>query len=363
MDTTDPLILFSDGVCNHCSDFLENRLPLVSDLSFELAAWGAKLRRLVKDRGGEFDCIIGLSGGIDSSFLALAAANTGMRVLGVHMDNGWDSALAIRNIRALADHPFITYKSVVLDWDKFSRIQKRFLEAGVVEAEAPTDVAIQRTLHDIARKFNIKFILSGGNIATEGILPKAWLYNGRDMKYNLSVLASENADSSYMKSIGFGFWREAGAKIFGGTRTLYPLNWFSYEKELALQFLQENSEYQPYKMKHGESVFTRFIQGCYLIEKHGVDYRKGYLSADICRGKLSRDNALSMLIDDPYPRRQVESDKAYLCLKFSWSLEYLDQLLARPGRWYFEYPNAERALAFGYQAYRKLTNRRKGSNF
>ena len=227
MDTTDPMIRFNrSGVCNHCVDFIQRRLtqaqsdqPSADHVLDRLASL-----RATSPRKADFDCIVGVSGGVDSTYTALLAAKAGLRVLAVHMDNGWDTAASTHNIRQLCQQPGINYRSAVLNWPAFREVQRAFLLAGVVEAEAPTDVAIQRVMHDVAVSLGVPIILSGGNIATEGILPKAWLYNGRDMHYNRSVCRAVGVGLDGLAHIGFGLRRELSARLIHRIRTLYPLN-------------------------------------------------------------------------------------------------------------------------------------------
>src|SRR5687767_6785582 len=185
MDTTDPEITFSeDGCCDHCTDFLDRRAAHVyhgkdSDESFE------RLIEKIKKSGRSqpYDCIVGVSGGADSSYLAYIAKEVGLRPLAVHMDNGWNSEKAVINIKNIVSELGIPYESYVLDWEEFKDIQLAFLKASVPEAETPTDVALLAAMHTVADKYGIKHIISGGNFATEGILPKYWHYDAKDTTY------------------------------------------------------------------------------------------------------------------------------------------------------------------------------------
>ena len=181
MDTTDLQIVFDEnGYCNHCTEFLDKRSKhkyqgRQSDELLQSAVAAMKLA----GRGRDYDCVIGLSGGIDSSYVAYLTREHGLRALAVHLDNGWDSEESVNNIKNIAKKLEIDYDSYVLDWEEFKDLQLAFLKAGVPEAETPTDMAIPAALHHFADKHGVKHIISGGNFATEGILPRSWHYNAR----------------------------------------------------------------------------------------------------------------------------------------------------------------------------------------
>jgi tRNA(Ile)-lysidine synthase TilS/MesJ len=185
MDTTDPDIRFNDnGICNHCTDFLLIR----SHHNYKGAQTDQEFAELIQQikrngQGKKYDCVVGLSGGIDSSYAAFIAKREGLRVLGVHLDNGWNSEEAVLNIKNIARILGVDYESYVLDWEEFKEIQLAFLKASVPEADTPTDIAILSALHKVAAKYGVKHIISGGNFATEGILPKSWHYNAKDLTY------------------------------------------------------------------------------------------------------------------------------------------------------------------------------------
>ena len=185
MDTTDPTIIFNEkGESDYYTNYINSIKPnwhTDEKGHAELMKVAEKIKKDGKNR--DFDCIIGLSGGVDSSYLAVLAHNYGLRILAVHLDNGWNSPIAVKNINSLVSKLNIDYASYVLPWKDFKKVQLAFLQASVPEAETPTDVAIGRATNHYALQTGTKFILSGGNIASEGILPMSWHYNCRDTKY------------------------------------------------------------------------------------------------------------------------------------------------------------------------------------
>lgn len=241
--------------------------------------------------------------------------------------------------------------------------QRAFIEAGVPDIELPTDIAIQAALHRVAQKHHIRFILSGGNIANEGILPAAWLYNARDSLYATSVIKRAGIPVDLYRPINFGFRRELRCRILHGIRTLYPLNSFRYDKVTARQQLQETIGWQSYGGKHCESTFTRFTQLVYPPRRHQVDYRRGYLSADICLGKITRREALEQLQTPPWADLNVEADLAFVARKLDYTPAQLNGAMQAAPTWYTNFPNREKALGLAYNSYRLLTGRSKASNF
>lgn len=370
MDTSDPEIRFNRlGICNHCSDFLASRVPVTAYQNRQTSHQDSVLQTLFREirsrrkESSGHDVVVGVSGGVDSSTVALLAQNAGLRVLAVHMDNGWDTPIAIQNVFKLIRLPGIDYHAEVLNWNAFKTIQRAFIEAGVPDIELPTDIAIQAALHRVAQQWRIPTILSGGNIANEGILPPAWLYNARDSRYAQAILKKAHISLSLYRPINFGFRRELRCRLVNRIQTLYPLNLFRYDKEAARHTLKQAIGWQSYGGKHCESTFTRFTQLVYLPKRHNVDYRRGYLSADICLGKTTRAEALQQLTSPAWSQINVEHDLAFVARKLDYTQSQLDAFMHSPPRWYFDYPNRARLLGLAYNSYRFLTGRPKASNF
>lgn len=365
MDTSDPLIRFDEeGNCNHCTDFLENRLSVIREAQSSEDSVAELFDRVrAAGRGSRYDCVVGVSGGVDSSYVALLAARHGLRVLAVHLDNGWNSRIAVENIRNLSVALKMAYASYVLPWTEFKQVQLAFLRASVPEAETPTDVAIQRALHHHAIRNGVKYILGGGNIASEGILPASWHYNARDTKYSHAILDHAHCPRKYFKSQKFGAIDEAYCKIVRGIRTIYPLNFVKYDKAAARAELEKEYGWKYYGSKHGESRYTKFIQSYYLYVKHGIDYRRATLSSEILVGAAGRAEALRILDTLPYTNAEVAADLEYVAKKLGIAPRELEEIVAAPPRWFFDFPNNAKPLGLLYDAYRKLTGRRKTSNF
>jgi N-acetyl sugar amidotransferase len=299
---------------------------------------------------GEYDCVLGISGGVDSCYAAYVAKSLGLRPLAVHMDNGWDSDTAVKNIKSVTTKLEIDYQSYVLDWDEFRDLQLSFLRASVVEIETPTDMAIPATLHRAAAENRVKFIISAGNYATEGILPKAWHYNAKDLRY-LNAIHARFGTRGLKTFPTFGYWSEAYFKLMRGIRFVYVLNYVSYSKTAAVNFLEKELGWRNYGGKHHESKITAFVQSYVLPVKFNIDYRRATLSTQICAGEVSRKEALEQLRESPFNPETIDEDKEYVAKKFEITRAELERILALPPRSYRDYPNDQRFLEILYHTY------------
>jgi N-acetyl sugar amidotransferase len=360
MNTADPEITFDEnGYCNHCTEFLDRR----SKYKYQGKESDERLERILEEikragKGNDYDCVIGISGGVDSSYLTYIAKEKGLRILAVHMDNGWSSEEAVMNIKNITRKLGIDYESYVLDWEEFKDLQLSFLKASVPEAETPTDIAILAALHHFAAKYDVKYILSGGNLATEGILPKSWHYNAKDLKY-FNYIKETFGEKRLKKIPTFGYKKEIYFKLIKRIRMIYPLNYMSYEKKDAIEILKEKLDWKYYGGKHYESKYTRFIQSYYLYQKFGIDYRRATLATQICTGAIKRDDALNQLKCKPYDPSKIEEEKQYIAKKLSVPIDELENILNLPAKWYWDFPNDDKKLSFVYNTYRKLFKKEK----
>jgi len=364
MDTTDPDISFNEqGECNHCTEFIDKRARhqyqgTASDKAlFDLVA---QMKQAGRKR--EFDCVVGLSGGIDSSYAAYIARQHGLRVLAVHMDNGWNSEEAVLNIKNIASKLHVEYESYVLDWEEFKDLQIAFLKASVPEADTPTDIAILSALHKVAAKYGVKYIVSGGNFATEGILPKTWHYNAKDLTY-FNQIHKRFGTKKLKKFPTFGFLSEMYYKLVRRIKMNYILNHVPFDKNEAMSLLEKELNWKYYGGKHYESKYTGFIQSYYLYEKFGIDYRRATFSSQICVGAVSREEALEALKIKPYKEEQIREEKQYIAKKLGLTEQDFETILKLPAKWYHDYPNDEKRLNFVYDMYRKLFKKEKLGSF
>lgn len=357
MDTTDTEIVFDQsGCCNHCTECFEkiSKLPYKSKNSDKILS---RLIEQIKQSGKnkEYDCVLGISGGCDSCYAAVLAHGFGLRVLAVHMDNGWDTEISVSNIKNVIEKLGFSYQSHVLDWEEFKGIQLAFLKASVPEIETPTDIAIQGVLHKVAAKYNIKYIISGSNYATEGILPKSWHYNSKDVKYLKSI--NKQFGNKKLKTFPtFSALEEIYYKYVKGIRIIYLLNYLSYNKKEAIEILKQNFSWKYYEKKHHESTYTGFVQSYILPKKFKIDYRISTSSSKICSGTITREEALQELTKEFYDPVKAEEEKEYACKKLGITKKEFDAMMTQPPKTYKDYANAQKKLEFIYKVYRWLNN-------
>ncbi len=355
MDTSDVDIRFDEhGICNHCTNYFDriaSRVYQGEKSDAELLMLTRKIKASGKNK--KYDCVIGVSGGIDSSYVAYKAKQLGLRAILVHLDNGWNSEISVKNIKNLANILGFDYESYVLDWEEFRDIQLAFLRASIPEMETPTDIAIPGALHQVAAKYGIKYIISGGNFATEGILPKTWHYNAKDFTY-FNHIQKTFGTKKLRKFPFFGWKEESYYKLVKGIKMIYLLNYVPYNKQEAMQILQDQLGWRYYGGKHYESKYTGFVQSYIMPEKFGMDYRRATLSTQICTGEVIREAALEELFHKPYDEVKSQEEKEYVCKKLGITVQEFDKIMSEPAKIYRDYPNAEKSLEFIYNIYRKL---------
>jgi N-acetyl sugar amidotransferase len=342
MDTSDPEIRFDEqGVCNHCHayDALAAREVRTGQAGKE-ALLRIVDRIKAHGRGKQYDCVMGVSGGVDSTYLAYIAKQLGLRPLAVHMDNGWDSELAVSNIEKVLKTLSIDLYTEVLDWGEFRDLQLAFLKASVSDAEIPTDHAIGAAIYRVASERGIRYLLSGENVVTEGILPGSWTYGVWDWKYIHSVhqrFGTVPLRTYPHYRLADLFYYRAARQI----RSIRPLNLLPYVKSAAMRVLQHELGWKYYGGKHYESIYTRFFQGYILPRKFGIDKRKAHLSTLICSGQITREAAVTELSCQSYSPELQRQDCEYVIKKLGLRPEEFAAIIALPIRTHRDFPNAE----------------------
>lgn len=344
MDTTDSDIHFdASGVCNHCNKFD----AITSKNWYPNEFGGQELTRIFNElkeegKGKDYDCIIGLSGGVDSSYLALVLKDYGLRPLVVHVDAGWNSELAVYNIEKIVKHCGYDLHTHVMDWKEIKDLQLAYLKAGVANQDVVQDHAFFSSLYHYAVKNGIKYVISGGNIATESVFPDSWHHSAMDSR-NLNAIHRKfgKLKLKNYKTISF-FEYYIQYPFLKGMKVVRPLNFMKYNKAEALEVLKNDVGYKDYGRKHGESRFTKFFQNYYLPQKFGMDKRRPHLSSQILSLELSRDQALEILNKPLYDPVELREDKLYISKKLGLTLDELETLINCPGHNYNEYPNWDR---------------------
>ncbi|MFO1377215.1 MAG: N-acetyl sugar amidotransferase [Steroidobacteraceae bacterium] len=359
MDTTDPAITFDvAGHCNHCTGYLAAaaRLPPRERREAVLARWVDDMRRA--GRGHDYDCLIGVSGGVDSSYVAWRVRELGLRPLAVHLDNGWNSELAVGNIKRLLDRLGIDLFTVVLDWEEFRQLQLAFLRASTPDSEIPTDHAIVATFYDQARRHGIRHIVSGVNFRTEGIHVRAWSQGHVDPYYVAGVYRRMTGRRLRAFPL-IPMPRLINAIVLDRPRSIYLLDCIDYDKAAAKRLLAEQFGWVDYGGKHYESVYTRFYQGYILPVKFGYDKRRMHLSALVMSGQTTRESALAELATPPYDADLAAADRVFVAKKLGITVDEFDAIMRLPPKTYADYPNLQNHALLGplMKLYRVLKKR------
>lgn len=344
MDSTMPGTVFNeDGVCNNCTEFPEKAAvhwKPNEEGAVRLKAILAKIK--AQGTGKEYDCILGLSGGVDSSFLAFKVKEWGLRPLILHVDGGWNTELAAANIRRVVEENSYDLVTEVVDWETMKDLQRAYLRAGVSNQDVPQDHVFIASLFHYARKYRIKAIISGHNFATEST-PMRWQHPAMD-RINLRAIHKTHSDrpiTGYRTISGHEFFLIA--PLMRRIKFYHPLNLMPYDKEEAIAFL-ENKGWRKYPRKHGESIFTRIFQDYILPRKFGIDKRRAHLTSLIHGGSISRDRALAILQEPIYDEIEIRREIEFFCRKVGLSVEEFGRLMNEKPRSHKDYKNWDRYI-------------------
>lgn len=351
MDTTDPNINFDEnGICDHCHDFETAVKPnwhTDEQGKSELEAIIKKIKKA--GQNNEFDCLLGLSGGVDSSYmLHLAVKVFGLRPLVFHVDGGWNSELAVHNINVMIDKLGLDLYTEVINWEEMKDFQLAFFKSGVPHLDIPQDHAFVATLYHFAEKYNIKYILNGGNFSTECVqYPMEWFYYGTDMVHNKDII--KRFGTIKMESYPFSsiFRHKIYLKYLKGVHVIKPLNFMPFVKEDALALLEKEYNWKPYPQKHFESRFTKFYEAYWLPERFGYDTRKVQFSSLILTGQMTRDEALAKLQKPAYDPATIEDEFNYIAKKLGITSEKLRDYFTMPKKYYWDYKNQQNIFRLG----------------
>lgn len=357
MDTTDPDIHFDEnGVCNHCLNF-ESTLR---HNWFPNEKGRNKLEKIIetikKDgQGKEYDCVIGLSGGVDSSYLAyfLRTNYPDLRILAIHIDGGWNSELAVHNIESIVKKMDIDLYTGVVPWEEMRDLQLAYFKSQLANQDVPQDHAFFATLYHVANKHGIKYFLSGGNLATESILPFAWGYDAMDATQLKAIHKKFGKIKLNEYKIVSFFKLRVYYPYLKGFRIIRPLDLLPYNKDEAKSIIAKEIDWRDYGGKHHESRFTKFFQAYWLPTKFGFDKRKAHLSSLIVSGQMTREEALEELKKPLYNEQELKEDKDYLAEKMGISVEEFENIMAEPNKYFLDYPSDYKKSQF-FRAARKM---------
>jgi N-acetyl sugar amidotransferase len=362
MDTSDPCITFDEaGVCNYVNTY--NEWDITQRIKGEAAQ--QKLEELAsflkkEGKGKDYDCIMGLSGGVDSSYMCYFVTKVlGLRSLVVHVDTGWNSELAVNNIQNIVQKLNLDLHTLVIDWEEMRDLQLAYFKSGIANLDVPQDHSFIASLYKEAEKYNIKYIMNGGNMATESILPTSWGYDASDSKNMLAIhrqygnikLKTFPSLSLYKYLVVYPFIK--GMKVFR------PLEYINYNKNDVKEFLINELGWRDYGGKHYESKFTKFFQAHYLPTKFGYDKRKAHLSSLIVSGQMTRNEAINELKKPLYDPVELEEDRLYFAKKLGLSLDEYFHIMDCPPSFFNKFPNQLRTRETLRKCFKTLKKFRK----
>jgi len=351
MDTSDPNIKFDEnGVCERCNQYYDEILPIWNKGEGKESELNAVVAEIKKSgKGKKYDCLLGLSGGFDSSYmLHFAIKELRLRPLVFHVDAGWNTRFAEDNINKLVRKLGIDLKVEKINWEEERDFQLAYFKSGVPHLDIPQDLAFVSVLDNYAKKNGIKYILNGGNISTEVIVnPQSWGYWGTDMKHNRDIIRRFGTVS--MKTYPFTniFKRKVVMPYIHGVRVVKLLNYIPYIKKDAEKLLQEEYDWTPYPQKHFESYMTKFIEGYWLPERFGYDVRRPQFSSLILTGQMTREEALKRLENKPIPEEVAEELFGRIASMLEISTNELKSYLDMPLKTYRDYKHQDYLFDLG----------------
>ena len=358
MDTSDKAIAFDDhGVCDHCSDFRTNVKPSWRPNHLGRADLDRVIAKIKLDgMRRSFDCIIGMSGGLDSSFmLHLAVKEFGLRPLVFHVDGGWNTDIAVNNIQVIVDKLGLDLYTEVINWEEMKDFQLAFFKSGVPHLDIPQDHAFIATLYHFANKHGIKYILNGGNISTECVRnPKEWLYYGTDMAQLKDIQRQFCTCKLETYPFSSVLFHKVYLRFIKQVQVIKPLNFMPYTKADAIQTLTTEYGWKAYPQKHFESRFTRFYEGYWLPTRFGYDTRRVQFSSLILTGQMTRDEALEKLKTPAYDPATIDDDFDYIATKLGITVQELRSYHEMPKKSYKDYKNQEWLFDLGARVLKKL---------
>ncbi len=358
MDTTDSQIVFDErGVCDHCNSFKRDVEPHWHPNEVGKAKF-AEMVAKIKAAGKQhpFDCIMGMSGGLDSSYmLHLAVTEFNLRPLVFHVDGGWNTDIAVNNIQVIVDKLGLDLYTEVINWEEMRDFQLAFFKSGVPHLDIPQDHAFIAVLYQFANKHNIKYVLNGGNYATECVRnPLEWLYYGTDMAQLRDIHRRFGAIPLKTYPFSSIFFHKIYLRYLKGVQVIKPLNYLPYTKEIAIKTLSETYGWRPYPQKHFESRFTKFYEGYWLPTRFGYDTRRVQYSSLILSSQMNRADALDQLQKPAFDSATIDEDFEYIATKLGISVEELRSYHEMPLKTYRDYANQQWLFDLGAKTLKAL---------
>ncbi|MFA7272769.1 MAG: N-acetyl sugar amidotransferase [Crocinitomicaceae bacterium] len=364
MDTTDSKITFDEnGVCDHCTTFFRDIQPFWHTDERGRKELQATIDKIKKEgQGKDFDCLMGMSGGIDSSYLLYVMKEQfGLRPLVFHVDAGWNSQIAVNNIERLVDGLGLDLYTEVINWEEIKDLQLAFFKSGVPHIDVPQDHAFFATMYKFASKHKIKYILTGGNYSTECVRnPLEWMYYQSDSIQLRDIYKKHGTGKLKDYPVTNVLWHKVYLPYIKGIQLIRPLDFVPYNKDEAMQFLVDKFGYQKYPQKHFESRFTRFYEAYWLPKKFGFDTRKVQYSSLILTNQMTREDALKQLASPAYDPETIQQDFEYIATKLGITVSELQSYMDAPNKTYKDYKSQENIYNIGAKVMRMLGKEKGG---
>ena len=355
---SDPTIKFdSEGRCNYCTEALE-RL----NRSYFPNEKGKKRFFFLFDeikkagKGKKYDCIIGISGGLDSSYLAYLLSGYGLRILAVHIDDGYDTAISKENIKKLVDRTAYDYEVIAPDAEQFNALTLAYMKAGVPNIAVPQDNVLFAFIYKKMKEHKIPYFLSGGNLSMESIVQKGNTWKNSDV-VNIKDIHKKFGTKPINKLEFYPTLKKQFDKYVFGIHTATPLDYFDYNRERAFKELNEYCGFEYYGRKHLENSLTAFIQLRWYPEKFNVDKRTWHLSSMIISGQMTREEAMKELEEPIYDSNQMREYEKHICKNLGITHEELEKLIKAPGHQHNEYKTENNT--FSFKVYNTIRNIRR----
>ena len=343
MDTSDPEIVFSDeGICDNCNQFQKITKKYWLEKQNNQEGFNKIISKIKSKKKGKYDCILGLSGGIDSSYLLhYAVKELGLSPLVFHVDGGWNSDISVSNIKSLVSKLNLDLFTEVINWEEMRLFQLSFFKSGVPHIDIPQDHAFISTLYNYANKNGIKWILNGGNVSTECIRnPLKYFYYGTDMKHINYIRKNFGAKNMPTYPFSSILRHKVWLRYIRRVKVIKILDYISYNKDRAQNELVHHYDWRPYPRKHFESRFTRYYEGYWLPKRFGFDTRRVQFSSLIVTNQMSREDALEKLSKPEFTDIEAESESRYIASKLRISYKELMDFIHMPKKYYYNYPNS-----------------------
>lgn len=343
----DPFITFDEnGVCNHCLSYDKSIQGLPKTDAEKKEKFDALIAEMKKNgKGKKYDCVLGISGGVDSAYLAYIAQQQGLRILAVHVDAGWNSDVAVENIKKLCSKLDIELHTIVVDWNTMKELQRAYMFSGLPNLDVPQDHAFLAATYKFAKKYGIAYMLNGSNFATEGILPSHYGYTALDFTNIKDVYKKCGRGKISLKKYPKMSLFTYSLMYIGKTKRVNLLNYVPYSKQNAIKILHEKFDWNYYGGKHFESRFTKFFQSYYLPKKFGYEKKRAHIASLIVGGELTREQGLIDVADDSaYPEKQMLEDRDYILKKLDISLNEWDKIMSAPNKSEDDYKNNKKML-------------------